>query len=371
LAHALGSLRPTITLTSKTSPSEWNVAVQRLQQAEPVLCIGTKRTIFLPWSLCTMVIVDQEEARAHKQFDGNPRYHVRAVAEWLAVNAVTDVHTRPTVIYTSHAPSIDRMAHAQQDGDVILHIPRPLPLDHVRVVDMEHERQNKNYSWFSDTVVEAIQSSTKSFVFFNRVGRYGSAVCVDCGTLLPLEVDVCTQCHSQRIRFTRKGTQELERELRQRFPKKRILRIDRDQDAAAMTREQIDRAELIIGTEKVLHMLPLSYFECICVLSVDHLLVYPHFRSHERVYQLLSELCSIPVPTYVQTSAPQHSVIRNATQNAYDPFFTEELSVRKLLRLPPFGERFLLKNTKSGATKTVSGPLSPAQISTDTVVDRQ
>lgn len=371
LENALRILFPTHVLTSDASPSVWHRAIDALRGDIPTVFIGTKRAVFLPWHYFRTVIVDQEESRSHKQFDQNPRYHVRAVVERLAVHGQSDLQKRPTVLYTSIAPSVDRMAHAEHNGDVVLHLAHSLSDQHVQVVDMELERRNKNYSWFSDQLIITLQNSKKSFLFFNRVGMYGAAVCTDCGTLLPYTAVACTQCHGQRIRYTRKGTQQLEKELQQLFPNKRILRVDRDQDAALLQPLSLERADMIVGTEKVLHVLPLSYFDCIGVLSVDHLLVYPHFRSNERVYQLLAEFCSMPMPVIIQTSAPHHPVIRFVVHGAYDAFVKEELQVRKMLSLPPFGERFIVLDVKTKHTQTIDGPIPLQLLTKDSVIDRQ
>jgi primosomal protein N' len=368
--QAVSSVSPTIAWHDDPSPSAWSATLSQLAQEESVVCIGTKRAVFLPWNLFDTVIVDQEESRSHKQFDQNPRYHVRAVAEQLSSMLQKSDSASPTVLFTSHAPTVDIYQHAQERGYRMVNLLRPWSDEHITVVDMEQERMGKNYSWFSDVLVDAVRSSTHAFVFLNRTGYFGVAMCIDCSTLLAADVTTCTQCRGQRIRYIRKGTQKIEEELRQLFPRKTILRVDRDQDPEKLTDASLQSADIILGTEKLLRLMPLSYFDVIGILSVDHLLVYPHFRSHERVFQLLTTLCSIPVRTILQTASPHHPVIRAATQNHYERFAEDELALRRVLRLPPFAERYQLIDTKTRQVRTVSEPLKSEQLSTDIVVDR-
>jgi len=361
------------TVTSQTSPSQWHAVIQALRSSstEPIICIGTKRSVFLPLHLFDVVIVDSEESRSHKQYELNPRYHVRTVVEWLAQQKALD--EQPTVIFTSQSPSIDCFVHAQERGYVQRELSPRIQQERTPalVVDMANERTNRNYSWFSEPLVEAVRTSKKSLLFLNRVGFYGSALCKDCNTLLPSTATTCRKCRGNHIQYMRKGTAQLERELRLLFPDKHILRVDRDQQLETISDIEIRKADIIIGTEKIFGVLPLSSFDCIGVLSVDHLLVYPHFRSHERVYQLLVRLCSADVPVVIQTSAPHHPVIRAAVQHNYTAFAEQEIAIRRLLHLPPFGERIVVLNTVTGQSRQVNAVPPLESLEPDTVIDRQ
>jgi primosomal protein N' len=364
---ALFEKKRLIVVSSETSPSEWHAIEQLLSHSSDIIIIGTKKAAFLSPHHFSHIILDEEEARSHVQFDQNPRFDVRAI---LHMSAVLYAHNGPIVIYSSRAPRIDSYYDAGLGTLRILDIRRAWTHDHIEVVSMEEEKIKKNYTWFSEHLINAVHRSRKTLLFFNRTGTYGVAICQDCSLLLPLHTVSCSHCHSTRIRYAQKGTQQLEKELHALFPGKRILRIDRDQENVHMSIHHIDNADIIVGTEKIFRLLPLEHFDLIGILSVDHALLYPHYQANERVYQLLTHLFSAGVHTILQTHAPEHAVIRSSVRNDWDAFAKEELELREMLQLPPYGQRFRLIHSETKKQMGIEEQIDSATLGVNTIVER-
>lgn len=338
------------------SPSQWYHLMEKLRDSdESVVVIGTKKMIFLDvdWSL---VIIDKEDAKSHKQYDSNPRYHVRSVAERL---------TMP-IVYSSYAPSMSVVR-------------RELPVldertqwhqDRISIVDMNAEFEKKNYTWFSDALTESVAAAKKSFLFLNRAGHFRIAICKDCDSLLPPQAAECDSCRGHNIRQQGKGIAALESELKEHFPNKTILRIDSSVDDALLGEDVIAQADIIIGTEKAFRHIALTQMDVIGVLSVDHLLLYPHFQANERVWQLLSEICCAGTRVIVQTHAPENPVITAAVHNTVEKFTQTELSARKMLNLPPYGQHIRLINPKTETVQAVREQTDFATLAPEILVDR-
>lgn len=359
-----------ITLESDPSPSLWKALVQRLQQKEKLIIIGTKRSVFLPLEYFSTVVVDQEEAKGHKQYQLNPRYHVRTVLLEQSQVYQRASASFPSLLFFSAAPSFDVFTLVEQGKMKQVDLRRRLSYSHVHIISMTDEQKRQNYSWFSEELIERLQHAKKPLLLFNRTGEYGVAICRDCFSVLPIATSRCTGCNGMNIKKSRKGTQALEKELRLLFPGKNILRIDRDQDTNILTPEAVKKADLLIGTEKMLRIVDLNIIDLIGVLSVDHLLVYPHFQAHERVYQFLSRLLVMHIPLFIQTHSPEHVVIRAAAMNNYERFARYELALRKTLKLPPYGIYAQLIHRKTRHVKTRRFKLPEQSLSTDVIVDR-
>lgn len=322
-----------IVIHEAASPSFMFRLALLLEQHSDLIVVGTKKAAFLPFDLFSAVIMDQEEAIAHKQFDSNPRYHVRPVIHRAATLSGTPV------LYTSCAPSITLM-HAASHGAVQVQstvLPGSNDGDALLVVNMEQEYESQNYSWFSEKLIAHIQKNKRVLLLLNRAGTYQLAQCRDCEELQSSTVNACSNCRSTNLKRMRKGTQQIEAELRTLFPHKTIVRIDRTNET--VTTREIHNADIVIGTEKALRDTDIDSFGVVGILSVDHLLVYPHFRSQERVFQLVQYIRSYNTPVILQTHAPEHVVIKHLRRNDYNGFAEQELVLRKMLSLPPFKER--------------------------------
>lgn len=357
---------PLIAFDTEPSPSKLMALEQLLAVDSPCLVIATRKILSLPVDRFQRIIVDQEEARGHKQFDLNPRYHT--------VDALVHLHSlyagsssQFTLFLSSHAPSVSSYSLVRQGALAYTEAADRSDSPGIEIVDMEDEYKKKNYSWFSDRLLERMEHKQPCLLLINRKGNYRGTVCQDCSAVLPESTGRCTRCGGTHLKQFGKGTKQLEAELKERFRAKRIVRVDAE-DAASHS--GLQEAEIVIATERIFRLLPLSHFAMIGVLSVDHLLLYPHYQSHERVFQLLTYLASVGDNIVLQTHAPNHPVIRAAAINAYEQFMGDELDVRRMLNTPPFSEQFALVNKTTGKKTLHKGTLEAETLSPEIVVDR-
>lgn len=351
-ASEIASICPAerVWLHDKPSKSDIYRLEQELQEPDSeIIVITTKKLAHLYLGYFKLVILDQEEAKSHKQYDQNPRYHVRTcllqLREYFLVSNDTE-KVVPRIICTSHAPSITLTHHVQNNTNKWEYIDfsRPWNSDHLTIVNMEEEKKKQNYTWFSEQLIETIEHSPRIFLFLNRTGTYTASLCSDCDELVAVDALSCPSCGGSRIHPIRKGIQTLEQELQTLFPHKKIIRVDASQEISA---DELQKYHIILGTEKLFRVVPLHFFHAVGILSVDHLLVYPHFQSQERVFSLLTQFVIAGVPLLLQTHSPRHPIIQQAISNHWIDFNTNELSLRKLLQLPPYTAHIQLLDTAS------------------------
>lgn len=373
-AAEIAAVLPPTAVWMHEKPSKSDIYLLEQELAEPdsqKIVITTKRLAHLYPGLFSLIILDQEEAKSHKQYDQNPRYHVRTciLQQLERYYEHENEHTpSPRIICTSHAPSISLAHHAQEQSDwEYIDFSRPWNADHIRLINMEEEKKKQNYTWFSEELISTIQHSPRILLFLNRTGTFAASLCSDCDELVPSAALSCPSCGGSRIHPIRKGIQALEQELASLFPHKKIIRIDASQDISA---EEIQKYHIVVATEKLFRVIPLHFFHNIGVLSVDHLLVYPHFQSQERVFSLLTQLAIAGVPLLLQTHSPRHPIIQHAISNNWSVFSTSELSVRKMLQLPPFAPYVQLLDTSSREVRQAEGNEDIAELPQQIVVNR-
>jgi len=150
------------------------------------------------------------------------------------------------------------------------------------------------------------------------------------------------------------GTERVEEELRLKFPKARIERMDMDttrkkgshgEILGRFRRREID---LLVGTQMIAKGHDFPGVTLVGIVGADTGLALPDFRSSERVFQLLVQVSGRAGRAdkegmiYLQTFHPEHPSIQAAVHHDTEGFWKEELELREALGYPPFARLGLL-----------------------------
>lgn len=349
---------------------EW----RKIQRAEVKVVVGARSAIFAPFQNLGLIILDEEHESSYKQ-DDSPRYHARDVAIWRSQQ-----HQCP-VILGSATPSLESYARAQKGVYGLLALKnraKNQPLPEVHIVDMREELRTGNRSMFSVELAEAIRErlarKEQVVLFLNKRGYSSFVLCRDCGTVLQCpNCDIsltyhrasermkchycgydepvptsCPECESDHIRFFGTGTQKVEEELAKLVPDARVLRMDVDTTRNKGAHEKIlsafgeGKADILLGTQMIAKGLDFPNITLVGVLSADTTLHLPDFRAAEKTYQLLTQVSGragrdvLPGEVYVQTYTPEHYAITLAKDQLYEPFYDQEMAMRRASGYPPY-----------------------------------
>ena len=145
------------------------------------------------------------------------------------------------------------------------------------------------------------------------------------------------------------GVQRVEREVRERFPRLRVGRLDRDIAERRGGAERVLDAfaggglDVLVGTSLVAKGIDLPEVTLVGVVSADIALNLPDERAAERTYQLLAQAVGRAGRgphrgvAFIQTYRPEHRAIRAVVEGAADAFYDEELELRERFGSPPYG----------------------------------
>ncbi len=349
---------------------EW----RKIQRAEVKVVVGARSAIFAPFRNLGLKILDEEHESSYKQ-DDSPRYHARDMAIWRS-----EYHNCP-VILGSATPSLESYARAQKGVYELLVLEKRAknqPLPTVNIVDMREELRNGNRSMFSVPLAEAIRErlerKEQTVLFLNKRGYSSFVLCRDCGTVMQCpNCDIsltyhrsselmkchycgydeqvphtCPECESEHIRFFGTGTQKVEEELAKLVPEARVLRMDVDTTRNKGAHEKIlaafgeGKADILLGTQMIAKGLDFPNITLVGVLSADTTLHLPDFRAAEKTYQLLTQVSGragrdkLPGTVFVQSYTPEHYAITLAKDQLYEPFFEQEMAMRRASGYPPY-----------------------------------
>ena len=350
---------------------EW----RKIEREEAQVVVGARSAIFAPLKNIGVIIVDEEHETSYKQ-DEAPRYHARDLAIWRG-----KYHHCPVVL-GSATPSLESRARAQKNVYQLLTLEQranpKASLPHVEVIDMKMEFADHNTSTFSRVlqtkIADRLEKQEQIVLMLNRRGYSSFVMCRDCGYVLPcpncdisltLHMDTktmrchycgheeripyhCPDCGGDKIRYYGTGTQKVEEELQALFPEARILRMDVDTTRKKGAHERIlqtfgeGKADILLGTQMIAKGLDFPNITLVGVLNADTALNLPDFRSSERTFQLLTQVsgragrAEKTGEVVIQTFNPEHHAIVLAQQQAYEPFYQQEMFLRHQSGYPPY-----------------------------------
>lgn len=347
-----------------------------LHTAEPLVIIGARSAVFLPFASLGLVIVDEEHEPSYKQADPAPRYNGRDAATVLAA-----MHGAKTLL-GSATPTIETYYKGLSGKFGLVELTERfdnVPLPPVEIVDMGIERRRKAVTgYFShhllDATVDAANRGRQTIFFLNRRGyapmarcrlcsftpkcnfcdvaltyhkRSNRLQCHYCGAEYPVPT-VCPECKEPTMEIVGYGTERLEDEVAEVFPGRKILRMDLDTTRNKQGYSKIiddfseGKADILVGTQMVTKGLDFGGVEVVGILNADAILSLPDFRASERAFNMIEQVAGRAGRrdgigrVIIQTHNPNNPVLALAAAHDYEAFYQREIAERKAFNYPPF-----------------------------------
>lgn len=347
-----------------------------LDSNEPLVVLGARSAVFLPFARLGLVIVDEEHEGSFKQYDPAPRYNARDTAMMLA-----SMHGAK-VLLGSATPSVETYYKAlngkyglvslseRYDGSV---------LPDVEIVDMRDQRKKKLNNGIlsqplSARLRQAMAAHKQAIIFQNRRGFAPVVVCRQCGwtpkcqncdvslvyhkyaNLLKCHYcgftcglpSLCPACGQATIDIFGYGTERIAEEIHQAFPDSRVARMDldttRNKDAYHTIIEEFARhdTDILVGTQMVTKGLDFGDVQVAGVINADTLLNFPDFRSNERAFNMLEQVAGRAGRrrdkgnVLIQTTDPKNPVLGFVKAHDFEGFYRSEIVEREKYAYPPF-----------------------------------
>ena len=149
------------------------------------------------------------------------------------------------------------------------------------------------------------------------------------------------------LAFRGVGTEQVEREIAELFPRARIARMDVDTTSAKWSHHEIlervrtGDVDILLGTQMIAKGLDFPNVTLVGVVNADVAMNLPDFRASERTFQLLTQVAGRAGrgprggSVLIQTALPQHYAIQSALAHDYDTFAQRELDERAEPEYPP------------------------------------
>ena len=362
-----------------------------LSSKEPLVILGVRSSVFLPFARLGMVVVDEEHESSYKQYDPAPRYNARDAAIMLAT-----MHGAK-VLLGSATPSVETYYKAEQGKYGLVTLKerfRGAVLPEVELVNMPEQRKKKlNTGVLSaplkQSMAATLREGGQAIVFQNRRGFAPVVVCGQCGWTPKCEncdvslvyhknssllrchycgytrvlPSVCPACGLNGVHTYGYGTERIAEEIHDQFADYKVQRMDLDTTRNKDAYQEIiegfaaKKTDILVGTQMVTKGLDFERVNVVGVVNADTLLNFPDFRSNERAFNMLAQVAGRAGrrekqgKVIIQTSDVRNHILQFVRAHDYEGYYKTELREREQYKFPPFTRviNVYLKNKDSRA----------------------
>lgn len=347
-----------------------------LSTHEPLIVLGVRSSVFLPFAKLGLVIVDEEHESSYKQYDPAPRYNARDAAIVLA-----SMHGAATLL-GSATPAVETYYKAKNGRFGLVELLERfdgIRMPEVKVVDMRDQRKRKECrGLYSNPLLvasrKALGEGKQVIMFQNRRGYAPMVECKECawvpkckncdvslvfhrnirelrchycGYSMTLP-NLCPVCGQDSVETYGYGTERIADDLNEIFNEYRVARMDldttRNKDAYEDIIEDFSshKTDILVGTQMVTKGLDFERVRVVGVLNADSILNYPDFRSNERAFNMIEQVAGRAGrknevgEVYVQTTDPNNQIIEKVKTHDYEGYYVEQIDERQRFAYPPF-----------------------------------
>lgn len=343
---------------------------------EYLFVIGVRSAIFLPFNQLGLIIIDEEHEPSYKQYEPTPCYHARDAAIYLAT-----LH-KANVLLSSATPSLETFQNTIDGKYALITLNERFGAatypELIFANLLKERKQGKLKGHFSSVLFNAITASLKhkeQVILFQNQRGYASYIicdhcahipqCPNCAVSLTYHqlnhklvchycgfyqymLTHCNHCGGQELRNIGFGTEELEEELNILFPNAIIQRMDLDTTRNKHGYQRIieefenGHIDILVGTQMVSKGLDFDKVNLVGVFDADRMIHFPNFRSHERAYQLITQVSgragrkSQKGKVIIQTHNPEQPLLQQIRTHDYQAFFRMEILERSRFVYPPY-----------------------------------
>jgi len=359
-------------ISDKKRKSIWH----HCYHGKPVIIIGARSSLFLPFQNLGLIIVDEEHDGSFKQ-QSSFRYSARDLSFMRAKLA-----SIPLILGTA-TPSLETLKNVvdkKLTRLVLSSRPGQAIMPEVNLIDMRNQTAEALSMPLVAKMKHYLEDNKQVMLFINRRGYAPVFYCTDCDWkaecdrcdsaliyhrhinrlkchhcgIEKMPEPTCPSCHQQTLRVLGYGTERLEENLESYFPDTTIIRIDRDttrrKRAFEIHLEKINSGEpcIIVGTQMLAKGHDFSNLAFVGILDVDVGLLSLNFRATEHLAQLLIQVSGRAGRSdhkgevSIQTHYPNHPIFDFIKSSHYTQYASTLLKEREKTQLPPYSHQALI-----------------------------
>lgn len=330
---------------SKTLQSARKKIHASILRGDAKIIIGTRSSTMLPFkNLKFTAFLDEHDDR-YKQEENKPYYHAKDLILFRAK------HHKTKILFSSMTPSVESF-NMQKLGELeMVEDIGPLKNQPQIIVSEEKAKRGQIVSpLLKQLIEENLNAKKQALLIMNRKGITGY-YCLNCLRFVGktyAEGYKCPKCKNQIFKEMGSGTEKLQDEIKELFPKAKILKVDSDclktKSGTKKLFEDLEKnkADIIISTNAPINAMSFKNIGFASVLDIDWQMDSNNFRSCEKASQLLFGLYynlalnDNKGVLFIPTQRGSEYLFKSLDAKDYNDFLNTELDIRKDFEYPPF-----------------------------------
>jgi primosomal protein N' (replication factor Y) len=343
----------------------------KVRNGEPVILVGTRSAVLLPFTNLRTIIVDEEHDSSYKQGEGF-RYSGRDLAVYRA-----HLNNCP-VILGSATPSLESVHNAEQAKYRLVKLEERAGNATPPIISLLDIRSRPLEGGLSRPALNAIEQTLakgeQALVFVNRRGFAPVMMCFDCGYMVECPrcdtrltyhrrdramrchhcdyqtaaTEHCPKCDSEAFKPVGQGTERTEDILATAFPDTPVVRVDRDSTQrkgsiqGILNQVNTGKPCVLVGTQMLAKGHDFPNVTLVVVVNADGGLFSVDFRAPEQLIQTLLQVSgragrgTKPGKVLVQTCHSDHPLLKTLCEGQYLDIADQLLREREEGQFPPF-----------------------------------
>jgi len=377
---------------SKLSEGERLDTYTGIRDGKYDIVVGPRSALFSPLKNIGVIIVDEEHDHSYKQ-DNSPFYNARDMA------IIRSKINNGVCVLGSATPSVESFFNAKSKRYELLTLKKRATksaLPFVKVIDLKYKYATDGYDFKEDIEKLKIKFLSKELIYSidrrlenkesilllqNRRGYHSYIECVSCGLVEQCErcnisltyhkhIDLlkchlcgftkkrnfnCSNCGSSKLISSGAGTEKIEEEILEIFPKAIIERMDSDTMTSKSKYQKVlsdfykAKIDILVGTQIISKGLDFPNVTLVGVVNSDIGLLLPDFRAAEKTFQLLTQVSGRsgrsdkPGEVIIQTKHSEYKLFSKVIEHDYDGFYDYEIKLREMGEYPPYSRIGLIE----------------------------
>ncbi|MFA6512161.1 MAG: hypothetical protein WCV86_03505 [Patescibacteria group bacterium] len=283
--------------------------------------LTTKLGLFAPFPRLDLILIEDAEHPAHKQYDQQPYYDSRTLAHELAMRSGSALLSYAQVPLAETWHALAEKTLKQERAGKVPQYRAPT------ILNIRTERHQGNETLLSAPLREHLRDPDvfPALLYLNKIE------------------------HGEKEES--RGIETLLFEIRELFPEKRIVVVSGN--SALPNRTQIEHADIILATERFWSVAPYDfYMKTVVAIDADRDRLRTYFRARTKAFASLIRLRNSTAADgtyFIQTREPSDPLFSSLREKNWGHFFREELKNRNEFFYPPFAALTRLRFSEENA----------------------
>jgi len=360
-------------------PFIWNSSIKvsekkKIWQAsingDSLIVVGTRSSVYLPFSNLGVIIIDEENDVSYKQ-EEQAIYNARDMA------IVKSKINKSKIILVSATPSIETYYNYNENKYNLVSLESRFGKaknPQINLIDMKYHNGKLLSSNALKIIEKKLNEKKQVLILINRRGYAPITLCSKCG-----EKDSCKYCDINLVHHKRTnmmvchhcgytkvlnsdcnsckrknsmislgyGIEKVAEEIKHFFKNCNLVSLSSDtirQKNFSNTLKEIEdgKIEIIIGTQIISKGFNFLKLDSVFILDFDIWFHNADIRTNEKIFQLTQQVSGRTSradetgEVYIQTYDIDSHLLKFLKSNNKEGFYKEELALRKEAKLPPY-----------------------------------